>query len=235
MAQVVYYVTATDHRRDEVNFCVPSGNFGNVFSGWIAKQMGAPIGRLIVASNANDILTRFFTDNDMSTRQVVPSLSPSMDIQVSSNFERLLFEINGRDGGMTGEQLRRLRSSGALSIEADQRAEFIDEVFVAARLDDEQTVDVIRRTYGSTGMLIDPHTAVGVGVAEQMHSTISGPIVTMATAHPSKFPDAVEQATGLRPRLPAHLADLMDRPEHFTNLPNDLGAVERYVEGQVRR
>ena len=102
MAQVVYYVTATDHLRDEVNFCVPSGNFGNVFSGWIAKQMGAPIGRLIIASNANDILTRFFTDNDMSTRPVSPSLSPSMDIQVSSNFERLLFEINGRDGGHDG-------------------------------------------------------------------------------------------------------------------------------------
>ena len=122
MAQVVYYVTATDHLRGEVNFCVPSGNFGNVFSGWIAKQMGAPIGRLVVASNANDILTRFFTDNDMSTRPVVPSLSPSMDIQVSSNFERLLFEINGRDGGMTAEQLQRFRATGSLSIEADQRA-----------------------------------------------------------------------------------------------------------------
>jgi threonine synthase len=231
----VYYVTATDHLRDEVNFCVPSGNFGNVFSGWIAKQMGAPIGRLIIASNANDILTRFFTDNDMSTRPVLPSLSPSMDIQVSSNFERLLFEINGRDGGMTAEQLRRFRSTGALSIEADQRAEFVDGVFVAARLDDDETLDVIRRSYSSTGMLIDPHTAVGVGVAERMHPSISGAIVTMATAHPAKFPDAVERATGVRPRLPAHLEDLMERPEYFTNLPNDLGAVEQYVEARVRR
>ncbi len=126
MAQVVYYVTATDHLRGEINFCVPSGNFGNVFSGWIAKQMGAPIDRLVVASNANDILTRFFSDNDMSTRPVVPSLSPSMDIQVSSNFERLLFEINGRDGGMTSEQLQRFRANGSLSIEADQRAAFVD-------------------------------------------------------------------------------------------------------------
>jgi threonine synthase len=235
MAQVVYYVTATEHLRDEVNFCVPSGNFGNVFSGWIAKQMGAPIGRLIVASNANDILTRFFTDNDMSTHPVVPSLSPSMDIQVSSNFERLLFEINGRDGGMTGEQLRRFRSTGGLSIEADQRAEFVDRVFAAARLDDDETVYVIRRMYTSTGMLIDPHTAVGVGVAQQMHATISGPIVTMATAHPAKFPDAVERATGIRPHLPAHLADLMERPEYITKLPNDLSAVERYVEERVRR
>ena len=168
MAQVVYYVTATDHLRGEVNFCVPSGNFGNVFSGWIAKQMGAPIDRLIVASNANDILTRFFTDNDMSTRPVVPSLSPSMDIQVSSNFERLLFEINGRDGGQTAEQLQRFRAMGSLSIEADQRADFIDGVFIAERVDDAQTIEVMRRTYESTGMFIDPHTAVGLGAAQHV-------------------------------------------------------------------
>ena len=235
MAQVVYYVTATDHLRGEVNFCVPSGNFGNVFAGWIAKQMGAPIGRLVIASNANDILTRFFTDNDMTTRPVQPSLSPSMDIQVSSNFERLLFEINGRDGGQTAEQLQRFRASGSLSIEADQRVDYIDDVFVASRIDDDQTLEVIRRTFRSTGMLIDPHTAVGVGVTEQLRSSIKGPIVTLATAHPAKFPDAVERATGVRPQLPAHLADLMERPEHITDLPNDLGAVEQFVEGRVRR
>jgi threonine synthase len=235
MAQVVYYVTATDHLRGEVNFCVPSGNFGNVFSGWIAKQMGAPIGRLIVASNANDILTRFFTDNDMSMRPVVPSLSPSMDIQVSSNFERLLFDINGRDGGQTAEQLQRLRASGSLSVEIDQRAEHIDCVFAAARLDDTETVEVIRSTYESTGMLIDPHTAVGVGVAQRLQSVIGGPIVSLATAHPAKFPDAVERATGIRPQLPAHLADLMQRPEYVTELPNDLEAVKQFVEQQVRR
>ena len=233
MAQIVYYVTATDHLRGTVNFCVPSGNFGNVFSGWIAKQMGAPIGRLIVASNANDILTRFFNDNDMSTRSVVPSLSPSMDIQVSSNFERLLFEINRRDGGQTTEQLQRFRASGSLSIEADQRAEHLDGVFAAARLDDAETVDVISRTYSSTGMLVDPHTAVAIGVTERVRSSIAGPIVTLATAHPAKFPDAVERATGVRPPLPAHLADLMERPEHFTRLPNDLGAVQQFVQANV--
>ncbi len=235
MAQVVYYVTATDHLRGDVSFCVPSGNFGNVFSGWIARQMGAPIDRLVVASNANDILTRFFTDNDMSTREIVPSLSPSMDIQVSSNFERLLFEINGRDGGLTAEQLQRFRASGSLSIEADQRAGHIDGVFMAERLDDDQTVEVIRRTYVSTGMLLDPHTAVAVGAAERVRSVISGPVVTLATAHPSKFPDAVERATGLRPQLPAHLSDLMQRREYVTELTNDLGAVEQFVEASVRR
>jgi threonine synthase len=235
MAQVVYYVTATDHLRGEVSFCVPSGNFGNVFSGWIAKRMGAPIGRLVVASNANDILTRFFTDNDMSTRPVVPSLSPSMDIQVSSNFERLLFEINGRDGGLTAEQLQRFRDSGSLSVEADQRAEYIDGVFTAARLDDSETLDVMRRTYGSIGMLLDPHSAVGVGAVDLVRSSIAGPIVTLATAHPAKFPDAVERATGIRPQLPVHLADLMERPEHITHLPNDLASIEQFVEAAARR
>jgi threonine synthase len=235
MAQIVYYVTATDHLRGEINFCVPSGNFGNIFSGWIAKRMGAPIGKLLVASNANDILTRFFIDNDMSTRTVVPSLSPSMDIQVSSNFERLLFEINGRDGGLTAEQLQRFRASGSLSIEADQRADYIDGVFAAARLDDDETLDVIRRTHTSIGMLLDPHTAVGVGAVARMRSSLAGPIVTLATAHPGKFPDAVERATGIRPQLPARLADLMERPEYITQLPNDLGAVEQFVEDNARR
>ena len=235
MAQVVYYVTATDHLRGDINFCVPSGNFGNAFAGWIAKQMGAPIGKFIVASNANDILTRFFTDNDMTTRPVLPSLSPSMDIQVSSNFERLLFEINGRDGGQTAEQLQRFRTSGSLSIEADQRAEYIDGVFVAAQIDDNETLDVIERTYLSTGVLVDPHTAVGIGVTQRARSSIAGPIVTLSTAHPAKFPDAVERATGIRPQLPAHLADLMERPEYVTELPNDLGLVEQFVESRVRR
>ena len=235
MAQVVYYVTATDHLRGEINFCVPSGNFGNVFSGWIAKQMGAPIERLVVASNANDILTRFFNDNDMSARAVVPSLSPSMDIQVSSNFERLLFEINGRDGGLTAEQLQRFRATGSLSLEADQRAMHIDGVFLAERLDDSATLEVIQSTYYSTGMLVDPHTAVGVGAAQRLRSSIGGPIVTLATAHPAKFPDAVERATGVRPRLPAHLSDLMQRREHFTRLPNELDVVRHFVETHVGR
>ena len=235
MAQVVYYVTATDLLRGEIDVCVPSGNFGNVFSGWIAKQMGAPIGQLVVASNANDILTRFFNDNDRSTRPVIPSLSPSMDIQVSSNFERLLFEINGRDGGLTTEQLQRFRSSGSLSIEPDQRTQFVDGVFMAGRIDDDETVDVIRRVHASTGMLVDPHTAVGLGVVERLRSALRGPVVTMATAHPAKFPDAVERATGIRPPLPAQLADLMGRPEFVTELPNDLGAVQKFVEDRVRR
>jgi threonine synthase len=235
MAQIVYYVVATDHLRGPLNVCVPTGNFGNVFSGWIARRMGAPIDRLLVASNANDILTRFIARNDMSVRPVVPSLSPSMDIQVSSNFERLLFEANHRDGGKTAEQLQRFRSTGALHLEADQRVEVIDGTFMAASLDDDETMAVIRGTQSATGMLLDPHTAVAVGAAQRLRGEVTGPIVTLATAHPAKFPDAVELATGVRPALPPRLADLFDRPEHVTALPNDLTSVQRFVEGAVPR
>ncbi len=231
MAQIVYYVNACDVLVGPVNVCVPSGNFGNVFAGWIAKRMGANIDQLVVASNANDILVRFFADNDMSAAPVVPSLSPSMDIQVSSNFERLLFEMNGRDGGATAEQLQHFRSSGRLTIEPDQRAEFVEGVFQAERCDDAETLEVIARTYREAGMLLDPHTAVGVGVVAKLRAAgaLRGPVVTLATAHPAKFPDAVERATGVRPPLPPHLHDLFDLPEHVTSLPNDLATIQAFV------
>jgi threonine synthase len=228
MAQVVYYVVATDVLRGPLTFSVPTGNFGNVLSGWIARQMGAPIEGFVVGSNVNDILTRFFTANDMSTAPVVPSLSPSMDIQVSSNFERLLFEMNGRDGGLTAEQLERFRATGRLVVESDQRAAFVDGVFRAASVADEATLAVIGHTYRQTGIALDPHSAVAVGAAERLGAP--GAIVSLATAHPAKFPDAVERATGMRPALPAHLADLFDLPERFTVLPDDLAAIERFVE-----
>jgi threonine synthase len=231
MAQIVYYVVATDLLAGPIDVCVPSGNFGNVFAGWIARRMGAPIDQLVVASNANDILTRFFRDNDMSAAPVMPSLSPSMDIQVSSNFERLLFELNGRDGGVTAEQLQRFRAVGALAVEPDQRAEFLDGRFQAERVDDAETIDVIARTYRGSGMLLDPHTAVGVGAVEKLQAagTLHNTVVTMATAHPAKFPDAVERATGVRPPLPPHLADLFDLPEHVTRMPNDLATIQQFV------
>ncbi|MCE9622866.1 MAG: threonine synthase [Actinomycetia bacterium] len=230
MAQIVYYVTATD-ALGRINVCVPSGNFGNVFSGWIARRMGAPIDQLVVASNANDILERFFNRNEMTTAPVVPSLSPSMDIQVSSNFERLLFEINGRDGGMTSEQLQRFRTSGRLSVEPDQRSAFIEGRFQAARLDDAETLAVMGQTYRESGMLLDPHSAVAVGATAKLRAagTLHGTTVTLATAHPAKFPDAVEKATGIRPPLPAHLANLFELEEKMTVLPNDLAAIQKFV------
>ncbi len=230
MAQVVYYVTASDALagRGEVSFSVPTGNFGNVLSGWIARRMGAPIADFVVASNTNDILTRFINDADMSARSVVPTLSPSMDIQVSSNFERLLYEMNGRDGGLTAEQLRHFRSAGRLDIEPDQRREWIDGSFRAARLDDRETLAEIARVYAASAMVVDPHTATGTAAAHLLGD--DRPMITLATAHPAKFPDAVEQAIGVRPALPAHLADLFERPERFTVLPNDLAAVQHFVE-----
>ena len=232
MAQVVYYVTASRALAGDVTFCVPTGNFGNVLSGWIARRMGAPIHDFIVASNSNDILTRFINDGDMSTRDVVPTLSPSMDIQVSSNFERLLFEMNGRDGGLTAEQLGRFRATGRLAVEDDQRAEFIAGSFRAARCDDAATVAEIGRVHRATGLLLDPHTATATAAANALAG--ERPIVTLATAHPAKFPDAVERATGVRPVLPPHLADLHARPERTETLPNDLAAVQRFVRGVAR-
>ena len=235
MAQVVYYVTAARALAGPVTMCVPTGNFGNVLSGWIARHMGSPIDGFIVASNSNDILTRFVNDGDMTTREVVPTLSPSMDIQVSSNFERLLFEMNGRDGGLTAEQLARFRATGALHIEPDQRAEFITGSFRAARCDDAGTLAEVGRVHADTGILIDPHTATGTAAARRLGPVTPGtPVVTLATAHPAKFPDAVERATGVRPPLPVHLADLFDRPERTQTLPNHLATIQQFVRSVSR-
>ena len=228
MAQVVYYIEATRRINGPLDVTVPTGNFGNVLSGWIAKQLGAPIRHLIVASNQNDILTRFFESHSMSVTGVHPTLSPSMDIQVSSNFERLLFEMNDRDGAVTREQLSLFRERGSLSVETDQYEKWIAPTFRAARATDHDTLATIRSVYESTGMLIDPHTAVGVS-AGRAFAEDGVPMLTLATAHPAKFPDAVERATGERPQLPEHLADLFDRPERTTDLPNDLAAVEAFV------
>ncbi len=236
MAQTVYYVVAAETFAEPPTFVVPTGNFGNVLAGWIAREMGAPIHDFVLASNRNDILTRFVNDADMSTRPVEPSLSPSMDIQVSSNFERLLFEMNGRDGGMTDEQLTRFRATGQLEVEADQRAEFIDGSFRAAAFDDDATLAEIARVQDTTGMIVEPHTACGTAAARLLAGPEGAqrPMVTLATAHPAKFPDAVEQATGARPALPAHLADLFERPERTQTVANDLAAVAALVEELTR-
>jgi threonine synthase len=230
MAQTVYYATAAAALGGPITVSVPTGNFGNVLAGWIARRMGAPIADFIVATNANDILARFVNDGDMSTRGVEPTLSPSMDIQVSSNFERLLFEINARDPGMTAEQLARFRASGKLAIEGDQRAEFITGSFRAAGCNDGATLAEIGRVYRETGMLIDPHTATGTYAASRLGGAEPDvPVITLATAHPAKFPEAVARATGVRPELPEHLSDLFDLPERTQTLPNDLVTVQKFV------
>lgn len=231
MAQVVYYFEISRRVRGEFDVTVPTGNFGNVLSGWIAKQMGAPVRHLVVASNENDILTRFFESLAMTVTGVHPTLSPSMDIQVSSNFERLLFEMNGRDGGLTAEQLKVFRDKGTLSVEHDQYQQWIAPTFRAGRANNHDTLATIRQVHESTGMLIDPHTAVGVKAAREFAED-GVPMITLATAHPAKFPDAVERATGVRPELPTHLSNLFDLPERSTDLPNDLAAVEAFVENR---
>jgi len=232
MAQVVYYFEATRKVGGPIDVTVPTGNFGNVLSGWIAKQMGAPIRHLIVASNENDILTRFFDSQSMTITGVHPTLSPSMDIQVSSNFERLLFEMNDRDGGVTAAQLTRFRDKGLL-VEPDQFEKWIAPTFRASRATDHDTLATIRSVYEDFDMLIDPHTAVGVKVAREFAEE-GIPMLTMATAHPAKFPDAVERATGVRPGLPEHLSNLFDLPEFSTQLPNDLATVEAFVAAQAK-
>ena len=234
--QVVYYVTsalalgATATR--PLSFAVPTGNFGNVLSGWVAKEMGLPVQRLIIGSNRNDILTRVVETGMMKVTEVVPTMSPSMDIQVSSNFERLLFELNGRDGGMTAEQMGLFRSRGRLSLEADQ-TEQLRTTFDAARCDEDETLREIARVHAESGIVVDPHTAVGLSAARQTRRDPDVPVVALATAHPAKFPDAVERAIGVRPPLPPQLAGLMDLPERLDSLPADLAAVEAYIAARL--
>jgi len=234
MAQVVYYVTALEKLGHSAVFSVPTGNFGNVLAGWIAKQMGAQIDGFVVASNTNDILTRFFESQQMIANEVMPTLSPSMDIQVSSNFERLLFEMNSRDGAATAKQLKDFRMLGKLNVAPSIFTNWIAGVFTGYRCDDKQTLTTMKDVYQKSGMLIDPHTAVGLSAARQSKGANypkSQSIITLATAHPAKFPDAVRRATGQTPVLPEHLADLMSRPERIISLPNDLQAVQTFVAG----
>jgi threonine synthase len=225
MAQVVYYVTTTAHL-GRSSFTVPSGNFGNIFAGWVAEQMGLPIEQLVIASNSNDILARWVADGSMVAEEVVPTLSPAMDIQVSSNHERLLFELTGRDGARTAELLQRFRGLG--SVEAPQT-----DRFQAARVDDAQTLATIRQVHADLGVLVDPHTAVGIAAARAQRRSTEVPMVCVATAHPAKFPDAVEQATGIRPPLPSRLVDLFDREERYDVLPADLRTIESHVEACI--
>jgi threonine synthase len=232
MAQVVYYVTTTRALAGPVSVCVPTGNFGNLFAGWVARRMGTPIEGFIVASNANDILTRFVNDNDMSTATVVPTLRPSMDIQISSNFERMLWVMNDGNGARTGEEMLRFRETGCLGVGQEARDRWIAGAFRAASSTDGDVLEEIRRVHAETGWLIDPHTACGTRAARLLAG--DHPVITMATAHPAKFPEAVERATGIRPALPDHLADLCERPERVEHVASDLAAVEDFVRAVVR-
>lgn len=236
-AQVVYYFTAAvalggPYR--PVSFAVPTGNFGDVLAGYVAKRMGLPVERLIVATNANDILHRTLLTGGYEIRGVEPTTSPSMDIQVSSNFERLLFEAYGRDAAAVRGLMVGLKQSGSFSI-VSEPLERIRAEFSSAAIGEDSVIDEIGRTWREAGYLLDPHTAVGVRAARgALAGNSRTPVVALATAHPAKFPDAVERATGLRPPLPAHLADLLGRRERFAVLANDQGAVERFIRERAR-
>ncbi|MBS0561166.1 MAG: threonine synthase, partial [Proteobacteria bacterium] len=231
-AQIPYYAAAAlalGAPDREVAFAVPTGNFGNVLAAWAARRMGLPIARLIVGSNRNDILARFLAANDMSIRGVEPSLSPSMDIQVSSNFERLLFELLDRDAAATEAAMLGFRRDGRMAVpEAAWRR--AADLFAGFRLDDPGTEAEIRRLHAACGYLADPHTAVGIAAA-RAHVLPGIPTVAMATAHPAKFPDAMERATGARSALPPRMADLFEREERFDVVPADLARLEAAVRG----
>ena len=234
-AQIAYYVhaaVALGAPYRAVSFAVPTGNFGNVFAAHAARRMGLPIAELVVATNANDILARFFEAGDMSTATVTPTLAPSMDIQVSSNFERLLFELLDGDGAAVADAVRRFRAEGRLPLprEAWQRARAL---FASHREDDAGTLAAIAAEWRASGEVLDPHTAIAVAAARARRGDLGTPMVALATAHPAKFPDAVERATGQRPPLPARLADLHAREERLTVLPNDLRAVEEFMKARV--
>lgn len=236
-AQIPYYVAAAlalGAPDRDIAFSVPTGNFGNVLAAWAARRMGLPVARLIVGSNRNDILTRFLASNDMSMVPVEASLSPSMDIQVSSNFERLLFELLDRDADKTRETMLDFRRTGRMQV-ADPVWHRVRGLFHGFRLDDPGTEAEIRRLHAATGYLADPHTAIGIAAARALPCAGGVPTVAMATAHPAKFPDAMERATGQRPTLPPRMADLFEREERFTILPNDLAAVEAAVRALAGR
>lgn len=240
MAQVVYYVTASLAVAPDggpVSFVVPTGNFGNILAGWVAKRMGLPVDRLVVASNRNDVLTRFFSTGTMSITDVVPTSSPSMDIQVSSNLERLLFDALDRDGDVVAGMMSAFRNDGTVSVSSEVLERLRSE-FDCGRLDDESAAAVIRSVQRRTGLLVDPHTAVGIGVAEALAddgvlADPSVPVVALATAHPAKFPDAVHAAVGVRPALPDALADLFVREERVERCPATLEAIEAVVRRAV--
>ncbi len=226
MAQVVYYFTAaltvTGGERP-VNFSVPTGNFGNIFAAFVAYKMGLPIQNLIVGTNRNDILARYFASGVMKTEDVVPSLSPSMDIQISSNFERLLFEMHGRDGAKVKQMMQAFKDTGTFEMPVGE----FGDLFMAYTLGDDGIQNTIAEIQETCGELIDPHTAVGVAAAQ--HAKIEGKVISLACAHPAKFPDAVKVATGMHPSLPDEMSDLFEREERFDVLGDSAEKLKTYI------
>jgi len=235
MAQVVYYFTAAvtlgaPHR--PVSFSVPTGNFGDIFAGFAARQMGLPIERLVIATNINDILARTLETGRYERAQAVATSSPSMDIQVSSNFERLLFEMSGRDGALVRAQMDTLAQSGGFTLEPGQFGA-LKALFAAARADETHTAGAIRALHNAAGYIADPHTAVGLHAACTCRGDDAVPMVTLATAHPAKFPGTIEAATGIRPKLPEPLRTRLTAPERYDTLDADQAQIAAYIAART--
>ncbi|MGE0230334.1 MAG: threonine synthase, partial [Flavobacteriaceae bacterium] len=228
-AQIVYYFAAASALGApgrSVSFTVPTGNFGDIFAGYVASRMGLPVGRLVIATNENDILARTLQTGRYQLAGVVPTTSPSMDIQISSNFERLLFEAGGRDASAVRAAMAGLAQSGGFDL-GSAAAAAIAKDFAAGRASERDVADCMRDTLGKAGYLLDPHTAVGrVVAASHAHAR---PMVTLSTAHPAKFPDAVKAACGVDAALPAWLSDLHGRPERFEVMPADRAVIADYL------
>ncbi|MCB1885338.1 MAG: threonine synthase [Geminicoccaceae bacterium] len=228
MAQAAYYVHAAlrlGGLERPVSFAVPTGNFGDVYAGHVASRLGLPLGRLLVATNRNDILARFLDDGVYAARRVDPTMSPSMDIQVASNFERLLFETGGCDGDATAAMMQGFKENRRLAVEGEALRR-IQSAFVGAAVDEDETARTIRDAYARMGELLDPHTAVGVAAASRRRADLPGPVVCLATAHPAKFPDAVKKAAGVAPPRPVRLDAMLEGDERMVVLDNDLDALK---------
>lgn len=236
MAQIVYYFYAAlslGAPDREVSFAVPTGNFGNIFAGYVAKRMGLPVKNLFLGSNENDILPRFLETGVMEKREVKPSISPSMDIQVSSNFERLLFEMLNRDTAEVSRLMEIFKYEKSYRVKPETLAK-IQEIFSGVRCSDAQTKEQIKKVYMTSGEIVDPHSAIGFAAAEKFGED-GIPNIVLATAHPSKFPVPVREATGVTPALPSGLSDLMTRRESFTVLPNTLDSIKYFIETAQRK
>jgi len=233
LAQIVYYFHAAVRLgapEKRINFAVPTGNFGDVYAGYAAAQMGLPIGRLLVATNVNDILSRALNQGDYSVGSITQTATPSMDIQVSSNFERLLFDLHGRDGAACAAAMAGFEATGQMALTADQRAQ-ASALFLAETVGEDRMMQSLRWAWSQCGQLIDPHTAIGLAAARTHAGRLNGQIVTLATAHPAKFPDAVERSAGVRPPLPRRIAHIFERAERYERLPADINALKAYIAG----
>ncbi len=237
MAQIVYYFYAAlalgaPHRK--VSFSVPTGNFGDIFAGYLAQRMGLPVEQLVIATNSNDILHRCISGNDHSKKPLQHSLSPSMDIMVSSNFERMLFDLYERDGGQIRQLMDEFKTSGRLTLAAEPLRK-AQSLFSSYRLSDEETVEVIREVFESTEDLLDPHTAIGVQAGRKTRKDASTPMICLATAHPAKFPEAVRKSgQGQDPALPHHMHDLFIREERYQVLDDNLDHLKAFISRNIR-